>query len=172
MRTTVHTTQPTRPQAAPQLSPAERRLALVVGLCVAACREALIAPNRAEDGTLFAQSLGRFGIHQYNKRDHLGSGPSGSESQPPGVPQDLPPTASEPKLLLTVEEAAQRLSVGRPKMWQLVMRGDVVSLKIGASRRVSVAALEDYVQRLTAEASGQPMGNMRKGEHDDDTRMA
>lgn len=56
----------------------------------------------------------------------------------------------ETKLLLTVEEAAQQLSVGRPKMYQLVMRGDVVSVKIGASRRIPVTALVEFVERLSA----------------------
>lgn len=57
----------------------------------------------------------------------------------------------EPKLLLTVEEAAQRLSIGRPKMWQLVMRGEVFSVKIGASRRVPTTSLVNYVRRLGGE---------------------
>jgi excisionase family DNA binding protein len=56
------------------------------------------------------------------------------------------------KLLLTVEEAARQLSIGRPKMWQLVMRGEVLSVKIGASRRIPTTALEAYVERLGAEA--------------------
>jgi excisionase family DNA binding protein len=53
---------------------------------------------------------------------------------------------------MTVNEAAQCLSIGRPKMWQLVMTGEVLSIKIGASRRISVAALEAYVQRLCGAA--------------------
>jgi excisionase family DNA binding protein len=56
------------------------------------------------------------------------------------------------RLLLTVEEAARLLSVGRPKMWQLVMAGEVLSVKIGTSRRVPVAALEAFVGRLSAGA--------------------
>jgi excisionase family DNA binding protein len=60
----------------------------------------------------------------------------------------------EPKLLLTVEEAAQQLSIGRPKMYQLVMRGDVVSVKIGASRRVPATALVEFVERLSTGATG------------------
>lgn len=60
--------------------------------------------------------------------------------------------AGHRKLLMTVNEAAQRLSIGRPKMWQLVMTGEVLSIKIGASRRIPVTALESYVQRLCVEA--------------------
>jgi excisionase family DNA binding protein len=61
-------------------------------------------------------------------------------------------TAHETKLLLTVEEAAQQLSIGRPKMYQLVMQREVLSFKIGASRRIPVTALEAYVTRLSAQA--------------------
>ena len=66
-----------------------------------------------------------------------------------GETQDVPR-----RLLLTVEEAARLLSVGRPKMWQLVMAGEVLSVKIGTSRRVPVAALEAFVGRLSAGARG------------------
>lgn len=61
--------------------------------------------------------------------------------------------ASEDKLLVTVAEAAKRLSIGRPKMWELVMRGEVLSFKIGASRRIPVTALDDYVARLSMSAA-------------------
>jgi excisionase family DNA binding protein len=55
-------------------------------------------------------------------------------------------------LLLTVEEAARLLSVGRPKMWRLVMSGEVLSVKIGASRRIPKSALDDYIRQLLGEA--------------------
>jgi len=53
-----------------------------------------------------------------------------------------------------VEEAAHQLSVGRPKMYELIMRGEVLSVKIGASRRISTLALEEYVERLSADSTG------------------
>src|SRR5579863_3631419 len=67
-------------------------------------------------------------------------------------PQSLTPLSIPSKLLLTVEEAAQQLSVGRPKMYELVMRGEVLSVKIGASRRIPTQAVEEYVVRLSQEA--------------------
>jgi len=54
------------------------------------------------------------------------------------------------KLLLTVEEAARALSVGRTLMWELVMRRKVKSIKVGRSRRVPVAALQEFVARELA----------------------
>lgn len=83
--------------------------------------------------------------------------------QKPGIDSDshqvLPPQAATEtpynpqgvsKLLITVNEAAASLSVGRPKMWQLVMTGEVPSIKIGASRRIPVSSLESYVQQKLA----------------------
>jgi excisionase family DNA binding protein len=72
---------------------------------------------------------------------------------PPPLAVETPRNAQGvSKLLITVNEAAASLSVGRPKMWQLVMSGEVPSIKIGASRRIPVHALEDYVQRQLAAA--------------------
>jgi excisionase family DNA binding protein len=56
-------------------------------------------------------------------------------------------------LLLTVEEAARLLSIGRPKMWRLAMSGEVLSVKIGGSRRIPKSAIEDYIRQLLDKAS-------------------
>jgi len=55
------------------------------------------------------------------------------------------------KVLLTVEEAAERLSLGRTTMFALIKSGEIVSVRIGRSRRVPVAALGAYVDRLSRE---------------------
>lgn len=55
------------------------------------------------------------------------------------------------KLLLTVEEAATSLSLGRTFVYKLVMRGDLASIKIGSRRRIPVAALEAFVTQRMAE---------------------
>jgi excisionase family DNA binding protein len=52
------------------------------------------------------------------------------------------------RLLYRVGEAAEMLGIGRSKAWELVSRGDLPSLKIDGARRVTRAALEDYVARL------------------------
>ena len=54
----------------------------------------------------------------------------------------------EQKLLITVSEAAGRLGLGRSFVYQLVMRGDIPSIKLGRARRVPVVALEQYVKAL------------------------
>lgn len=57
------------------------------------------------------------------------------------------------KLLLTVEETAEVLAIGRTKVFDLIALGLLKSVRIGGSRRVPVAAIEEYVSRL---CSGQP----------------
>jgi excisionase family DNA binding protein len=50
--------------------------------------------------------------------------------------------------LLRVEEAADWLGLSRTKAYELVYRGSLPSVTIGRSRRVPVAALQAFVERL------------------------
>jgi excisionase family DNA binding protein len=56
-------------------------------------------------------------------------------------------------LLLTAEEAAQALRVGRSKVYELMRLGALRSVKIGGSRRVSVAALAEFIASLERNAA-------------------
>ena len=51
-------------------------------------------------------------------------------------------------LVLTVEEAAERLGVGRTVMYALVSSGAVESVRIGRLRRVPADALVDFLDGL------------------------
>ncbi len=51
-------------------------------------------------------------------------------------------------MLYRVSEAAQKLAISRSKMWELLARGEIESVKIDGARRVTPAALDAYVQRL------------------------
>jgi excisionase family DNA binding protein len=55
------------------------------------------------------------------------------------------------QLLLTIVEAANKLSMGRTSLYTLVMRGDIESVTIGRSRRITRQALDAYVAQLVAE---------------------
>jgi excisionase family DNA binding protein len=57
-------------------------------------------------------------------------------------------TVEDRQILVTMEEAAECLRIGRTSMYALVMAGEVDSVRIGRSRRVPVGALHDYVRRL------------------------
>lgn len=52
------------------------------------------------------------------------------------------------KLLLTPEEAATVLSIGRSKVYELISDGRLVSVRIGTSRRVPARALTEFVKLL------------------------
>lgn len=52
------------------------------------------------------------------------------------------------KLLLTPEEAAEALSIGRSKLYQLLAAGALRSVTIGSSRRVPVEALRSFVEEI------------------------
>lgn len=57
------------------------------------------------------------------------------------------------KVLLTVEEVAQAMGLGRTFVYELVMRREIPSIKLGRKRRIPVSALNDFVARqLSGEA--------------------
>lgn len=56
-------------------------------------------------------------------------------------------------LLIDVNEAARRLSVGRTTIFQLIASGELETIKVGRLRRVPVAALETYVEAQRAGTS-------------------
>ena len=52
------------------------------------------------------------------------------------------------KLLVTPEEAAEMLSVGRTRVFSWIGRGQLRSVVIGRSRRIPFDALRDFVATL------------------------
>jgi excisionase family DNA binding protein len=58
--------------------------------------------------------------------------------------------APETKLLLSVEEAAALLSLGRTLVYGLMTRGEIQAVKVGRARRVVAASLHEYIGRLTS----------------------
>ena len=54
-------------------------------------------------------------------------------------------------LLLRVEEAAEELRLSRAKVAALVASGDIPSLKVGRSRRISVERLREWVEQQARE---------------------
>jgi excisionase family DNA binding protein len=55
---------------------------------------------------------------------------------------------TDDQLLVTPEEAARRLSVGRTTIYGLMANGELQSVNIGRSRRVPVSSLSVFVSRL------------------------
>ncbi|HXH21273.1 MAG TPA: helix-turn-helix domain-containing protein [Dehalococcoidia bacterium] len=56
------------------------------------------------------------------------------------------------EVLLTVREAARRLGIGRSLLYRLMVERQLLSVKIGRSRRIRVWALEEFAKAKVAEA--------------------
>jgi len=59
-------------------------------------------------------------------------------------------------LLVTPEEAARRLSVGRTTIYELMASGELQSVNIGRCRRVPVSSLSSFVNRLIGDVAVEP----------------
>jgi excisionase family DNA binding protein len=57
-------------------------------------------------------------------------------------------------LLLSVDETARQIGVGRTTVLQLISGGDLETVVIGRRRLVPSEALNDYVRRLRTAATG------------------
>lgn len=57
-------------------------------------------------------------------------------------------TTDETRVVLTIEEAAHRLGIGRTTMYALVMSGEIRSVTIGRLRRVPARCLIEYIDNL------------------------
>jgi excisionase family DNA binding protein len=60
---------------------------------------------------------------------------------------------SAPRVLLSVEEAAEQLSLSRTRLYALLKTGDIASVRVGRLRRVPVDALLQFIARLVREQS-------------------
>lgn len=61
------------------------------------------------------------------------------------------PASEAAALLLKPEEAARRLSIARSSLYELLLCGEIDSIKIGRSRRVPLSALTGYIDRKLRE---------------------
>ena len=56
---------------------------------------------------------------------------------------------SSPPLLISIQEAGRRLSVGRSKSYEWANDGTIPTVTIGGMRRVPIRLLEDRIRSLT-----------------------
>ncbi|MBB2501174.1 helix-turn-helix domain-containing protein [Amycolatopsis echigonensis] len=68
--------------------------------------------------------------------------------------RELP--GGQPRVLLTVEEAADRLAIGRSVVYALLRSRQLESVTIGRTRRVPAAAVDEFVARLRKEQNEPP----------------
>jgi excisionase family DNA binding protein len=60
------------------------------------------------------------------------------------TPADL----DTPRVLLTVEAAADQLSISRTRMYALIKTGEITSVRVGRLRRIPTTALDTYTAHL------------------------
>lgn len=60
------------------------------------------------------------------------------------------------RVLLTVEDAARAMAVGRTTVYQLLAAGSLRSVKIGRARRIPIDAIRDYVAGISEDQAGVP----------------
>jgi excisionase family DNA binding protein len=53
-----------------------------------------------------------------------------------------------PRVLLTLEEAAQALGISRSKLYELLRAGAIECVRIDRLRRIPLQALHQFVERL------------------------
>jgi excisionase family DNA binding protein len=61
----------------------------------------------------------------------------------------------EEQLLVSVGEAAHRMSIGLTVMYALISSGQIASIKIGRRRLIPVKALEDWIATKLAETASE-----------------
>jgi excisionase family DNA binding protein len=71
-------------------------------------------------------------------------------SNPPTTVPEPRAEMPQDRVLLSVEEAANRLGIGRTFAWRLVRTGDLKSVQIGRLRRIHVDAIREYTAGLTS----------------------
>lgn len=67
---------------------------------------------------------------------------------PVGAPRDPHSALPVMPLLLTVNQAAELLGLGRSTIYELIDRGELKSVKRGASRRIPLKEVYDYIDLL------------------------
>jgi excisionase family DNA binding protein len=99
-----------------------------------------IPPGWADDTTEIADLLARLAVL-------ITPAPTPATVEPHPLPQ---------RILLTVEEAATQLGLGRTRMFALIKSGAIESVRIGRLRRVPRDSITAYAGRLLAEQSFSP----------------
>lgn len=64
-------------------------------------------------------------------------------------PSPATPSPSRPKALITLDEAADRLSISVRQVYRLVNRNHLKVVHVGRSARIVEHTLDDYIDSLT-----------------------
>ncbi len=61
------------------------------------------------------------------------------------------------QIFLTIDQAADRLGMGRTWTYERVLVGEHPSVKLGRARRIPAAAVDEFASRITSEQLGTPV---------------
>ena len=69
------------------------------------------------------------------------------------------------KLVYTIPEACEMLSLSRAAIYRLIDRREIATVKVGRSRRVTLRQLDEFVRRMEGQAppSISPLSGRREG---------
>jgi excisionase family DNA binding protein len=73
------------------------------------------------------------------------------DDPPAAHPLRSPRPSTEPEVLLTPAEAADVLKIGRSKLYELMARGAINSVKLGRCRRFRRSDLDLFIRGLEAQ---------------------
>lgn len=76
--------------------------------------------------------------------------PSQTEAKTPAT-RSVALDPQRPRAMLTVEEAAAELGIGRTTAFALVKSGELPSVKVGRLRRIPLTEIHAYTARLMAD---------------------
>lgn len=71
-----------------------------------------------------------------------------------------------PERLLDVDEAAAALGLGRSKVYEVIGRGDLKSVKVGRRRLIPAASIATFINGKAVEVSDRSSTAERGGSHD------
>jgi excisionase family DNA binding protein len=76
------------------------------------------------------------------------------DEEPARRPVRARPRVTEPEVLLTAAEVAEILKVSRSKLYELIARDSITSVKVDRSRRFRRSDVDLFIQSLGAEPCG------------------
>lgn len=148
-----------------QLDPASAAVAYRIGLlgqpATQAGRQHHLDPDQTQESLRLVLDVLAGTTRAPNPTDRSGPAIHAPTQEVPLVPSTHPPTndsqAPAPAimpLLLTVNQAAHILGIGRSTLYQLIDDGEIRSVKVGASRRVPLKAVHEYIDGLLGDDEG------------------
>ena len=75
-------------------------------------------------------------------------GPARPRRRPPAGERTAPPDTREPDRLLTAAETAVLLGIGRSKLYELMARGAITSVKVDRCRRFRQSDVHRFISSL------------------------